>query len=354
MKLKRRISICLLAACFTAVSLSNVLTYVGGEEFVPNDYVSANATISLKSSNHIGIYEESTGEDNEAIQVMAVDGDQIYKSNNNNFYMRVDNESFMQAEAISIEPDNYTEFKTIASEKGLSDALLDDIDNIMAKVNSGQIELEKPLVVYTPTNISLENDTKSGIIDAGNSTYTGYGNRQYYQELLRFSGTTESFPIIKPESTWVQYRNKVFKAIVNTTIDEALDFIMGSKWTLLSIVLQSTSDSIPTTTSCGHSAILVENKYRKYTYVVQDNERYLGSVTDYTYDTFFKNLITVPGVDAYFVGDSPPFSAKSEGYDNADEYAYYNYLNSAYNNRIEKYVYENESLNIPTFVDSQY
>ena len=155
MKLKRRISICLLAACFTAVSLSNVLTYVGGEEFVPNDYVSANATISLKSSNHIGIYEESTGEDNEAIQVMVVDGDQIYKSNNNNFYMRVDNESFMQAEAISIEPDNYTEFKTIASEKGLSDALFDDIDNIMAKVNSGQIELEKPLVVYTPTNISL-------------------------------------------------------------------------------------------------------------------------------------------------------------------------------------------------------
>lgn len=354
MKLKRRISICLLVACFTAVSLSNMLTYVGGEEFVPNDYVSANATISLKTSNHIGIYEESTGEDNEVIQVMAVDGDQIYKSNNNNYYMRIDSESFMQAEAISIEPDNYTEFKAIASEKGLSDALLDDIDNIMAKVNSGQIELEKPLVVYTPTNISLKSNGMGIITDAGETTYTGYGNRQYYQELLNFSGNSSEFNVQKPNSSWSQYCNKFFSAAVNTSISLGLDYLLGGRWTLLSLFAQSTSDSIPTTTAFTHTAKLFENKYRKYTYVIQDNDKYLGSLTDYTYRFYFENFINVAGQSFFSNGRTANFSAKSVGYDNADEYAYYNYLNSVYNNRIEKYEYKNESLNISTYVDSQY
>lgn len=323
--------------------------------FTATAYASATSTDTYEDTivlmeNTEGIYEIVNSNSRTGIRVTAREGGQIYESDVNNLFMRIDANRFMKAEELSIDTHNYSQFKVVADNKGLSNQLLSDIDRIMEKVHNGEIELAEPLAVYIPEPIYVKNDGRS--ITSSTKTYTGYAGRQYYQELLDCRGNSLEFNVTMPSSRWSQYCSQVFQSVVTTSASAGLDAVTGGTWTLLSVFLQSTSDSISTTQAIQHTAKLFENKYTKYTYLVQDGEYYVGSVIDYTYNYFFRNFINVDGADFYSNGDTGKLTAKAAGYDSADEYAYRNYVNSSYNNTITRYNYKNTSQGINTYVSS--
>lgn len=300
--------------------------------------------------NADGLYEITNSNSRTGIRATARDGGQIYDGDSDALFMRVDNNLFMRAEELFIDAQNYLQFETIANRKQLSSPLRTDVEEIMTRVLKGEIELEEPLAIYIPEPIESKNTSRS--ITTTTKTYTGYAGKQYYQELLDCKGNSKEFDVIMPSSQWSQYCGQVFESAVITSASAGLDAISSGTWTLLSVFLHTTSDSISTSQAYTHTAKLFENKYIKYTYLVQNGEYYIGSVIDYAYKYFFRNFINVDGEDFYSDGDTANFYAKAAGYDSADEYAYRYYLNSSYNNSISRYNYRNSTKGINTYVDS--
>lgn len=321
--------------------------------FAPTAYAaSANAYEEslVLVQNADGIYEIGNMNSRAGVRVTAKDGGQIYEGAVNGLFMRIDATHFMEAEVLSVDAYNYSQFKVIANNKGVSAQLQSDIDKIMAKVRNGEIELTEPLAVYVPKTINVENGSRG--ITTKKTTYSGYAGREYYQELLDCKGNSLEFNVKMPSSKWSQYCSQVFQSIVTTSASAGLDAVSYGTWTLLSVFLHSTSDSISTTKAIKHTAKLFENKYIKYTYVIQNGEYYLGSVIEYSYNYFFENFINVDGEAFYSDGKTPQLYAKGAGYDKADEYAYRNYTNASYNNSITRYDYKNNSAGIHTYVNS--
>ncbi len=300
--------------------------------------------------NEDGIYEIGNPNAKTGIRVEAKEGGQVYEGTSKNLFMRIDATHFMKAEALLVDTNNYAQFQEIADEKELSDQLLHDIDNIMEKVHNNNLELEEPLVVYIPEPIESKSLARSETKTT--RTYTGYAGMKYYQELLDCKGNSLEFNVKMPNATWKEYCSQVLAASVVTLAGAALDAVTGKSWSMLSVFAQSTSSSISTTKALSHTAKLFENKYTKYTYVIVNEEQHIGSVIDYTYNYFFRNFINVDGEDFYSNGDTSKQTAKVKGYDQADEYAYKNYMYYSYNARISGYKYENTSKGVSTYVDS--
>lgn len=302
--------------------------------------------------NEEGIYEVANPNVRGGLVVTAKEGGQIYEGNSDNLFMRIDDSRFMKAEELSVDADNYSEFKATAESKQLSSQLLSDIERIMAKVANGEIELEEPLAVYVPEPIEVQSNARS--ITKTTKTYTGYKGLKYYQELLDCKGNSLEFNVKKPAATWVQYCGQVMKAGAIAVANGIMNTVTGGTWTVLSIFVQSTSDAIQTTQAFTHTAKLFENKYTKYTYLVQAGEYYNGSVIDYTYKYFYENYINVDGENFYSDGKTASFSAKAPNYDKADEYAYLYWTNPIYDSRITKYEYTNTDKSITTYVQSMF
>lgn len=300
--------------------------------------------------NEDGIYEVVSPNVRSGLAVKAKEGGQIYEGNSDNLFMRIDDSRFMKAEVLSVDADNYSQFKVTAEKKQLSDQLLSDIERIMDKAAKGEIELVEPLAVYVPESVEVQRNART--ITKTTKTYTGYAGRQYYQELLDCKANSLEFNVKNPASPLDQYMEHLFKAGAEAGVDGIMSATTGPGWTLAKIFLFTPNDSIPTTYAYKHTAKLFENKYTKYTYLVQTGEYYFGSKIDYTYKYFFRNFINQDGEDFSAVGDTGNCTAMAFGYDRADEYAYKYWANPIYENIIKRYKYTDKNTNVDTYVDS--
>lgn len=138
-------------------------------------------------------------------------------------------------------------------------------------------------------------------------------------------------------------------------MDNILDKATGNMWTLATIFAQSPGySSIPTNASLKHSAVLLENKYRKYTYIYDGNDLYFGSLFDYAYSYKFKEYLNIPGY-AVLEGEYTPIQSWRTAYFyDADEMAYRWYGSGGYTDTIISYTYENQDAKLTTVVDSMF
>lgn len=277
------------------------------------------------------------------------DAMQVYIDTQNpaEIYMRINDTRLIPAQEISLGEAQLNDVETVCIENSLSDLLEQDLRKIAQCVKNGEIE-NCNVNIYLP---------KSRQLTRGNSksTYTGYNGRQYYEELLDFSANSESFSVKQPTYGFGTYVNNVIKAAAQTTANNVLDLITGNAWSIASVLLQSAGyDSIPTTAAVKHSAVLIENKYRKYTYIYDGNEMLFGSLLDYTYIYRFQDLINYPGLYVVTGERTPPQSRRTADFYKADEVAYFWYLNSGYKDIVHSYTYTNQTENLTTNVDSMF
>lgn len=335
------------------ISLLLVLALVVGicpAAFAMETAIDTYAESIVLVENEEGIYEIASSNIRGGFRVTAKEGGQVYVQDTNNQFMRIDDSRFMKAQELFVDIENYRQFQNVAEAKGLSNQLQSDVDKIMTKVLNGEIELAEPLSVYIPEEIDTANGSRS--ISKTTKTYTGYAGRQYYQELLDCKGNSLEFNVKKPATAFEQYVEHFFRAGATAAIDGVMTKIVGPGWTLARVLLFAPSDSIPTTYAYKHTAKLFENKYTKYTYLVQVGEYYFGSKIDYTYKYFFRNFINEDGKAFYSNGDTENCVAKAPGYDQADEYAYKRWASQPYESIIANYTYTNEDANVTTSVDS--
>lgn len=297
-----------------------------------------------------GLYREVNVVAKGGIVVYPDDGNEIYRDGTLAPYMRVSNNCFLKAEELVIDVDQPNSFLKIAESYKLGDQLISDVNLILSKTISGEIELSEPLTIYVPAQDHEE--MSYSMVPQTPRTYVGYKDRTYYEEILQCKGNSLEFTVKNLPSTTKDYWTKVFFAGVETLVNGYMDSKSGGVWSIASIFGQSTTDSIQTTLAGKHTAKLFENKYIKYTYVVQDNEKFLGSVIDYSYDVFFENFINVDGKDFLSNGRTPHFLLMAPGYDKADQYAYQNYWNNSYRNSIVTYWYESQDGTVRVKVDS--
>lgn len=305
------------------------------------------------SRNKSGIYEITNSNARSGIRVYPDEGGEIYTDANNGTYMRIDATRFFKAEKLVLATTNSTEFSALADEYAFSPQLIADVTLFLNKVNSGDIHLLEPLAIYVPERNVQNSNARLTITDYSNRTYTGYNNRQYYEEIIKISAISNDFNVRNLEPGWASYLNKVFSASVVSSMDGLMNSITNGWWTLVSVLGQSVSNSIPTTNAAYHTAKLIENKYIKYTSLYQGTEMYLGSVTEYAYQFRYQNFLNYDGVGSTCSGYTNWYSAMATGYNNADEYAYRYYLNT-YHNPITQYLYKSNDGEICVYVDSLY
>lgn len=186
---------------------------------------------------------------------------EVYKSSDGRYFMRIDEERFISANVIKIDPYYSGNLENFASENRISNAVLADIKTLLRGLSNGSIRSIEELNVYVPISPS-----SLGAEQSSTKTYTGYAGRQYYEELLTYNSTSESFSVKKPNYGFGTYASNVLKAAAVTAGTAVMDYITGGAWTIASIFAQSPGySSIPTTAASTHSAVLHENKYRKYT-----------------------------------------------------------------------------------------
>lgn len=263
--------------------------------------------------------------------------------------MRISETRLIPAQEIQIADMDIALINEFASRYSFSSLLIDDLKRIAERSNAGEIEVQS-LAVYIP---SVESASAQGDL-VSSRTYTGYKGRKYYEEVLEFNGNSLSFNVAQPDSAIQNYLKNFFRALGETIVSTALNAATGNKWTLVELFAQDAISGIPTTQAVDHTSVLIENKYRKYTYIYEYDgaEMMFGSKIDSTYAYRFKNYLNVHGSDIIEGEDSPTQSYVAEGYTNADQYAYYWYLNSGYQNTISNYLYINEDDDVETYVAS--
>lgn len=194
MKITTRICLLTIICCMMVGFLNNS---VSASSILSDGYLDTIVLIE----NSEGIYEVANVNVRSGILVTAMDGNEIYQSSNNEVFMRIDESRFMKAQVITIDATSYTSSNTRDAGYPLSDLLLEDINKIMVKVSGGEIELTEPLTVYIPEVINTGNNSKS--VTSTTTTYTGYANRQYYQEVLHCKGNSLEFNVNMPNSPFM-------------------------------------------------------------------------------------------------------------------------------------------------------
>ncbi len=278
-------------------------------------------------------------------------GNQVYFdiTDEESIFMRISETRLIPAQEIQITDMDIASINELASRHLFSNLLIDDLRKIAERSSAGEIEVQS-LAVYIPGGESVSR--QEGIVSR--RTYTGYMGKKYYEEVLEFNGNSLPFNVVQPNSAFQNYIENVLSAAAETLIDTALNAATGDKWTLLTVFAQSDISQISTTEAVEHTSALIENKYRKYTYIYEYDgaDMMFGSMIDNTYEYRFKNYLNVPGEDIIEGDDTPNQSCKAEGYTNADQYAYQWYLTSGYQNTISRYSYKNEDENVHTYVES--
>lgn len=287
-----------------------------------------------------------------AIVVHAKDnGGQIYLSevNPSQLFMKISETRLIQAQEIKISDINELDVDMLAAAHSLSSYLTNDLKRIAEKSSAGEIAVQS-LAVYTPYS-ALAPQSQS---IQSSRTYTGYNGNKYYEEILDFKGNSTTFNVVQPPSALADYATNTLTALGKALLDYGLNKALGKTWTLVSIFSQNAISSIPTTKAVKHTAALIENKQRKYTYIYEypGADMQLGSIIDCAYDYRFQNYLNYDGDKIVTGAVTPQQEYTAEGYDSADKYAYLWYLNSGYQNLITGYLYINSTENINTTVDS--
>ena len=341
--------ITLFLTVLVVLSASAIPVLATSDSYEQGSYEST-LTLCLDES---GIYRVSNPNARSGVMVYADDGAEIYTDSNNGTYMRIDDTRFFKAEKVELQTYDSTSFYAIADEYGFSSQLIDDVTALMTRVNAGEVELLEPVTIYVPERNTSNLNARLTITDVSSRTYTGYKNRQYYEEIVKISGISNDFNVRNLSSGWKQYVAKVISSFVETAVDGIMDGITGNAWTLAGCFAQSIPTSIPTNNAMRHTAKLVENKYIKYTSLYQGSTMYLGSVTEYAYKYRFQNILNFDGWGSLSSGYTDWFDAVGTGYSNADEYAYRYYLNT-YNNPITRYWYKSDDGSVNVYVSSLY
>lgn len=275
------------------------------------------------------------------------DSGQIFidKNDPSKIYMRATETQLIPARELKVDNICDADIDAFSDIYSLSDRLRQDLHSIALRSRAGEIEISE-LSIYTP----VERMTARG---NSTSTYTGYNGRQYYEEILDLQGNSNTFSVKKPNSGFGTYVANVIKAGAETLMNNALDVITGNTWSIASVFLQSPGyGSIPTSAATEHTAALLENKYRKYTYIYEGLDLFIGSVLDYTYNYRFKDYLNIPGYAILEGAYTPNQTRRSAYFYRADELAYQWFLNGGYVDMITGYTYTNESADLTTMVDS--
>lgn len=280
---------------------------------------------------------------NSAITVSAVKDTDVYFGSEVGYLMRIDENRLMEAEYISIDPYSFDELDRIANEYSISSLAYADIRNCISKVKNGEA---------LPTgNIELCIPRRTF---SNGHTYRGYKNQTYYEEFTFYQLSSESFNFSVPSKYTIwDYVNQVITTTAKTSINSLIS-LQFEPWTIISLFIpdELPSSTIKTTRAGTQSAILHENKSRKYTWLVKDGEYYIGSILDNTSDYRFEFLVTIPGQYTYISGMSPSASARPDNYLEGDKLAYENYLYGGYSDYISFYLLEDKEAGISVLVDS--
>ncbi|MBE6831388.1 MAG: hypothetical protein E7519_14390 [Ruminococcaceae bacterium] len=191
------------------------------------------------------------------------------------------------------------------------------------KCKNGTIINSEDVIYYAPL---MTNSTK---------TYTGYGNKRYYEEKLQFSEHSGSKAI--NTDVWGDYLNTTISAIAEEVIGSAVDSISGGSWTIASLFLGSVPSSVPSTAEITHEANKQETKTKVWTYVVEDSQYYFGCLTEYS-KVYFENRVIYNG--GSYQGDNTTYNYfQSDDYNEPDERAYYAYTIGGVTEIISSYYY---------------
>lgn len=268
-------------------------------------------------------------------------------------YMQVSSDAVVPAEEIHFDPSDPVEVAQKVDEYELSDNVRDALMELSQQCVDGEAYIDS-LTVYIPAEHEIMSRGRTS--HTYTRTYTGYNGKKYYEELLVFSGNSTSFNVATPPGALSRYANNVLVAVAEATLSAALDRITGDAWSIVSLFVDlddlDSYYAIQTQTAYEHTAILVENKSRKWTYVCEGNDKFIGSVLDFATSYKFKNYLSIPGADVRHIGDTPLQERQPEGWTRADELAYRNFNSGAYTNYIPRYSYKNDTYNLSASVAS--
>lgn len=333
------LSLCMFVACTPSVSASNTADTFDAELhiFKSTDgtyHIAESSTLLTRSSNTITVYPK--------------EGTDIYYNDHAGYFMRVRNDCLLEAELISIDPYDADGFSAIADECGFSTIVKEDVQKCIDLFKQGQAIPSDDIKVYLPKAA----DPMASSQTISRRTYTGYNNATYYEELVFFKGTSNLVAVQNPQKyTIADYLTNSFCSAATTAAGAILDYYSNGAWTIASVLYPQgiPSDVISTTLAFSHQTALMENKSRKYTWVVRDGEYFIGSILDYTTDYHFQDFLVVPGERYEDEGLTPRQYAKVNGYDIADQIAYKNYLYSTYTETISQYTYTNKTQNVTMY-----
>ena len=274
-------------------------------------------------------------------------GNQVFfdEKTPSDIYMRVNSTTVIPADEINVTNITNIDIQAVVTTYKLSERLAQDLYRIEESYTLGELEIDN-LCIYIPSNALATRSVST-------RTYTGYNGRQYYEELLILSGNSTTFNVVKPNYGAKTYSTNVMAAFATTLLNNALDTVSGNTWSLASVLAQSPGySSIPTNAAVTHTAALIENKYRRYTYIYEGSEHYFGSLLDYTSSYRFKDYINIPGYDILEGEYTPIQRHQTAYYYEGDRLAYQWYGNGGYTDTVTGYVYKNSNANLETTVDS--
>ena len=174
----------------------------------------------------------------------------------------------------------------------------------------------------------------TGRNSSGTRTYTGYGNKTYYEETI----TTNYHSSIEEigGGLWQNYATDTVSAIGEYVVDGALDYLTKGVWSISNLF---TPSAVPSDHSVTHSAQLHETKTAKHTYVVEDGQYYFGSLVQRS-TGYFQNFILDEAADRTVSGKDSVLSAtQTPNYNSPDKKAYYGYVSSGWEETISGYEY---------------
>lgn len=177
-------------------------------------------------------------------------------------------------------------------------------------------------------NVLIPNPTTRG-----NRTYKGYGNKTYYEEIVRVEYSSDFVDV--GEDNWSNYFDSTVKGVLEYTGNAILNKVTFGIFSI-SKIFTSYSVAYPNDT-ITHIASLVENKDIKHTYVVDDGQYYFGSLTEKVVNSHFENRLLIPGNNSVSGKDTSIPTESTPNYNSADEKAYYFYVGGGYTETIDGY-----------------
>lgn len=282
-------------------------------------YEQNDGTYQMKSNNQKGIRTEKTTK-------AKIVSEPIYKSQEGIFLARVNNSKLIPVKRTSINLHNAAEVKETIQQYKLHSEAAEDLFRYSEQVKATSDSSSEIAYIYTPMSSSWT------------TTYTGYGNKQYYEEIIQYESHSNWATV--NSNTWGDYRNSVIYATASEIFSGAISktsSLAGGAYTVLSLFTGGIPAGIPTTSKVSHSAAKQENKSKIWTYVIESDGYHFGCLTESS-NVYFNNSLVYNG-GTYTGNDSPKSYYRSDDWNSADQRAYYAYSMGGVTERIGTYWY---------------